>query len=91
MNLVVHKSNTRLHADLSGVVKHQVPLVIASVGAPDPVIEPVPAYGGRVMGRPASPLRLLLPHRRHRAPGIRCRERFSKFSIPREVRRLAIS
>lgn len=49
VNLVVHKLNPRLHDDLSAVVKHRVPLVIASVGAPDPVIEAVHAYGGRVL------------------------------------------
>ena len=49
VNLVVHKANPRLQDDLSVVVKHQVPLVIASVGAPDPVIDAVHAYGGRVI------------------------------------------
>lgn len=48
VNLIVHKSNPRLQDDLSVVVKHRVPLVIASVGAPDPVIDAVHAYGGRI-------------------------------------------
>ncbi len=49
VNLIVHKTNPRLQDDLSVVVAHQVPLVIASVGAPDPVIDAVHAYGGRVI------------------------------------------
>jgi nitronate monooxygenase len=49
VNLVVHKANPRLQDDLGAVVKHRVPLVIASVGAPDPVIDAVHAYGGRVI------------------------------------------
>jgi nitronate monooxygenase len=49
VNLVVHKANPRLQDDMSVVVKHRVPLVIASVGAPDPVIDAVHAYGGRVI------------------------------------------
>lgn len=49
VNLIVHKSNPRLQDDLSLVVNHRVPLVIASVGAPDAVIDAVHAYGGRVI------------------------------------------
>ena len=35
VNLVVHGSNTRLDEDLSIVIRHQVPLVITSLSAPD--------------------------------------------------------
>jgi nitronate monooxygenase len=49
VNLIVHRANPRLQDDLSVVVKHRVPLVIASVGAPDPVIDAIHAYGGRVI------------------------------------------
>jgi len=49
VNLVVHRANPRLQDDLSVVVEHRVPLVIASVGAPDAVIDAVHAYGGRVI------------------------------------------
>ncbi len=48
VNLIVHKSNTRLAEDLDLIVKHKVPLVITSVGAPGDVVERVHAYGGLV-------------------------------------------
>lgn len=47
-NLILHKSNPRRDADLQAVLAHRVPMVIASVGAPDEVIGPVHAYGGIV-------------------------------------------
>ena len=47
-NLILHKSNPRRDADLRAVLAHRVPMVIASVGAPDEVIGPVHAYGGLV-------------------------------------------
>ncbi|MCX4094450.1 NAD(P)H-dependent flavin oxidoreductase [Nocardia sp. alder85J] len=47
-NLVVHKTNDRLHADLDCLVRHGVELVITSVGSPAPVIEPLHAIGCRV-------------------------------------------
>jgi nitronate monooxygenase len=48
-NLILHASNPRRDADLAAVVRHRVPVVIASVGAPDPVIDPVHDYGGLVL------------------------------------------
>lgn len=48
VNLVVHKSNTRLEADLAQVVAHEVPLVITSLGAAREVVQAVQSYGGRV-------------------------------------------
>jgi nitronate monooxygenase len=48
VNLIVHKSNTRLAEDIDMVVKHKVPVVITSVGAPGDVVERVHAYGGLV-------------------------------------------
>lgn len=48
VNLILHKSNTRLMDDLALVVKHRVPLVITSVGKPDRVVDEVHAYGGLV-------------------------------------------
>lgn len=48
-NLIVHKSNSRLEADLALVVKHRVPIVISSVGSPTRVIEAVHGYGGLVL------------------------------------------
>ncbi|WP_320820180.1 nitronate monooxygenase family protein [Thalassolituus sp.] len=48
VNLVVHKSNTRLHEDLAILVKHKVPLVITSLGAVQDVVDAVHSYGGVV-------------------------------------------
>ncbi|GAJ27611.1 NAD(P)H-dependent flavin oxidoreductase [Acidomonas methanolica] len=48
VNLIVHKSNTRLEQDLALVVKYRVPVVITSLGARADVNEAVHAYGGIV-------------------------------------------
>lgn len=48
VNLIVHKSNPRLQADLAQVVAHKVPLVITSLGAVKEVVEAVQSYGGLV-------------------------------------------
>ena len=48
VNLIVHKSNPRLAADLEQVVKHRVPLVITSLGAAAEVVDAVHSYGGLV-------------------------------------------
>ncbi len=48
VNLIVHKTNPRLQADLAVCVKHQVPLIITSLGAVPELIETVHAYGGQV-------------------------------------------
>lgn len=48
VNLIVHRSNPRLQADLEVVVKHKVPLVITSLGAVSEVVEAVHSYGGVV-------------------------------------------
>jgi nitronate monooxygenase len=48
VNLIVHKSNERLAADLALTVKHKVPLVITSLGAVKEVIDAVHSYGGLV-------------------------------------------
>jgi nitronate monooxygenase len=48
-NLILHPSNARRDEDLRAVVRHRVPVVIASVGAPDPVIGPVHDCGGVVL------------------------------------------
>ena len=47
-NLILHRSNARAEADLAAVVRARAPLVVASVGPPDPVIGPVQGYGGIV-------------------------------------------
>lgn len=47
-NLIVHRSNPRLSADLDLTVRHKVPLVITSLGAVRDVVEAVHSYGGLV-------------------------------------------
>ncbi|MCB1341475.1 MAG: nitronate monooxygenase [Pseudooceanicola sp.] len=48
VNLVVHKSNTRLDADLALAVKHRVPLIVTSLGLNRDLIRAVHDYGGTV-------------------------------------------
>ena len=48
VNLILHRSNARREADLAAAVRVRAPLVVASVGAPDPVIGPVQDAGGIV-------------------------------------------
>ncbi|ALM21722.1 2-nitropropane dioxygenase [Nonlabens sp. MIC269] len=48
VNLIVHGSNPRLEADLRLCVKHQVPLIITSLGAVSEVVNAVHSYGGLV-------------------------------------------
>ncbi len=48
VNLIVHRSNARLPADLALVVRHRVPVVITSLGAASEVVDAVHAYGGVV-------------------------------------------
>ncbi|MEP0985398.1 nitronate monooxygenase family protein [Ekhidna sp.] len=48
VNLIVHKTNPRLEADLEIVVKHQVPLIITSLGAVTKLVDAVHSYGGLV-------------------------------------------
>jgi len=48
VNLVVHKSNKRLEADLEVTVRHRVPVVITSLGAAKEVVQAIHAYGGLV-------------------------------------------
>ncbi|MGU3497067.1 NAD(P)H-dependent flavin oxidoreductase [Xanthobacteraceae bacterium A53D] len=48
VNLIVHRSNARLEADLKVTAQKKVPLVITSLGAVREVVEAVHAYGGLV-------------------------------------------
>ena len=48
VNLIVHRSNPRVEADLEVVVKHRVPLVITSLGAVSELVDAVHSYGGLV-------------------------------------------
>jgi nitronate monooxygenase len=49
VNLIVHRSNTRLEHDLALCVKYRVPVVITSLGARPEVNEAIHAYGGIVL------------------------------------------
>jgi nitronate monooxygenase len=49
VNLIVHKSNDRLMADLDLCVKYKVPMVITSLGAREDVNAAIHSYGGIVM------------------------------------------
>ena len=48
VNLIVHRSNPRLQADLEVCVEKKVPLVITSLGAVSDVVDAVHSYGGAV-------------------------------------------
>jgi len=48
VNLILHRSNARLQADLETCARHKVPIVITSVGDPSLVVETVHGYGGLV-------------------------------------------
>ena len=49
VNQIVHRSNDRLEHDLEMCVKHEVPIVITSLGARPEVNEAVHSYGGIVL------------------------------------------
>ncbi len=49
VNLIVHRTNSRLQADLKTCVKYQVPIVITSLGAVKDVVDVVHSYGGIVL------------------------------------------
>lgn len=49
VNLIVHKTNDRLTHDLDLCVKHEVPIVITSLGARPEINEAVHSYGGIVL------------------------------------------
>ena len=48
VNLIVHKSNPRVQADLEISIKHKVPLIITSLGAVKELVGAVQGYGGLV-------------------------------------------
>ena len=49
VNQIVHKSNDRLMHDVEACVRHEVPLVITSLGAREDVNAAIHGYGGVVM------------------------------------------
>lgn len=48
VNLIVHRSNPRLHADLEVCMRHRVPFIITSLGAVSDLVNAVHSYGGLV-------------------------------------------
>ncbi len=48
VNLIVHRTNPRVQADLEICVKHEVPLIITSLGAVSELVDAVHSYGGKV-------------------------------------------
>jgi len=48
INLVAHRSNERLQADLEIIHKHEVPIVVLALAASPAIVEAVHAYGGLV-------------------------------------------
>ncbi|WP_417317817.1 NAD(P)H-dependent flavin oxidoreductase [Emcibacter sp.] len=48
VNQIVHQSNDRLEHDLKLCIKHEVPIIITSLRAPNDLVEPVHDYGGLV-------------------------------------------
>ena len=48
VNLIVHRSNPRLEADLEVIVRRKVPVVITSLGAVRDLVTAVQSYGGLV-------------------------------------------
>ena len=49
VNQIVHRSNNRLMDDMETIVKHEVPIVITSLGAREEIYEAVHSYGGIVL------------------------------------------
>lgn len=48
VNLIVHRTNPRVDADLKICVKHKVPIIITSLGAVKELVDEVHSYGGLV-------------------------------------------
>ena len=48
VNLIVHPTNPRVQPDLEICIKHQVPLIITSLGAVPDLVNAVHSYGGLV-------------------------------------------
>jgi nitronate monooxygenase len=53
-NLIVHRSNARLEADLKVLLRHRLEIVITSVGSPAPVLAPLHDVGALVLADVAS-------------------------------------
>lgn len=48
VNLIIHRSNERVEADLAVCEQHRVPIIITSLSAPHRVVDAVHAWGGKV-------------------------------------------
>jgi nitronate monooxygenase len=48
INLVAHRTNERLAADLAVIVAHQVPIVVLALAASAAIVDAIHAYGGLV-------------------------------------------
>ena len=55
VNLVVHRSNSRLAADTALCVRHRAPIVITALGSPQNVADDIHSYGGLVFADVNSP------------------------------------
>jgi len=49
VNLIVHRTNATLQEELAMCVRHEVPLVITSLGAVPELVDSIHAYGGLVL------------------------------------------
>ncbi len=49
VNIMVHKTYTRMQEELDLVVKYRVPIVITALGSPKAVVDQVHSYGGLVL------------------------------------------
>ncbi len=49
VNQIVHRSNDRLMKDMESCVRHEVPIVICSLGAREDVYQAIHSYGGLVL------------------------------------------
>jgi nitronate monooxygenase len=54
INLVCHRSNSRLEADLDVLVWHRIPIVVLALGASPSVVDAIHGYGGLVFNDVAS-------------------------------------
>jgi nitronate monooxygenase len=54
INLVAHRTNARLDADLEVILAHRVPIVVLALAANPKIVEAVHAYGGLVFNDVAS-------------------------------------
>lgn len=49
LNIIVHQTNDRYASDLAVCIKHRIPVVVAAIGNPARIIDPVHEYGGIVL------------------------------------------